>query len=120
MEIKDGPAEANLLDAPEMAVTPAPVVGQIRQSPDGANSSVVDATSTCGGRGSVANLDNVADEETDGKAHQGNSYLLNRSLVLLVDLFVWGPIIFAFISAASGRTNNGGYLLLIQDRRRER
>ena len=69
MEIKDGPAEANLMDAPEMAVTPAPAAGQLRQSPDGANSSVIDATSTCGGgagggRGSVANLDNVVDEET--------------------------------------------------------
>ena len=67
MEIKDGPAEANLMDAPEMAVTPAPAAGQFRQSPDGANSSVIDATSTCGGgggRGSGANLDNVVDEET--------------------------------------------------------
>ena len=67
MEIKDGPAEANLMDAPEMAVTPAPAAGQLRHSPDGANSSVIDATSTCGGgggRGSVANLDNVVDEET--------------------------------------------------------
>ena len=56
------------MDAPEMAVTPAPAAGQLRQSPDGANSSVIDATSTCGGagggRGSVANLDNVVDEET--------------------------------------------------------
>ena len=55
------------MDAPEMAVTPAPAAGQLRQSPDGANSSVIDATSTCGGagggRGSVANLDNVVDEE---------------------------------------------------------
>ena len=67
MEIKDGPAGPNLMDAPEMAVTPAPAAGQLRQSPDGANSSVIDATSTCGGagggRGSVANLDNVVDEE---------------------------------------------------------
>ena len=80
MEIKGGPAEANLMDAPEMAVTPAPIVGQNRQSPDGANSSVIDATSTCGGRGSVANLDNVIDEDTNEKPHQGRTLLFAQTL----------------------------------------
>ena len=87
MDIKDGPAEANLMDAPEMAVTPAPVVGQIRQSPDGANSSVIDATSTCGGRGSVGNLDNVVDEETDEKPHQGRRKLIFVHPLVIMALY---------------------------------
>ena len=91
MDIKDGPEEANLMDAPEMAVTPAPVVGQIRQSPDGANSSVIDATSTCGGggggRGSVGNLDNVLDEETDEKPHQGRRKLIFVQPLVIMALY---------------------------------
>ena len=72
MEIRVGPPEANLMDAaPEKALTPAPTAGQIRQSPDGANSSVVEATSACG-RASVANMENVIepDDETKQKSNQ--------------------------------------------------
>ena len=87
IEIRDGPAEANLMDAPEMAVTPAPIVGQIRQSPDGANSSVIDATSTCG-RGSVANLDNVVDEETSEKLHQVRTLLFAQPLII----YLWNAL----------------------------
>lgn len=80
MEIRVGPSEANLMDAaPAKALTPAPTptAGQIRQSPDGANSSVIDATSTCG-RASVANMENVIepDDETKQKSNQEKKLFL--------------------------------------------